>query len=145
MKTQEIIINNANRCRKFGYGISTEPTGVGMDIEEPRVPAYTGTFKMIQKQMNDDYRYLNSIQTTFKNTRWFYDGKPIAGVFTTGIIKSKDCECDPWKDKYCEKCNNLRSIVEYGEAWFSAEALGSEIEFSSSCNRSVQIRVEVDE
>lgn len=109
MTMTEIIVKNANRSRKFGYSISTQPTGHGTDIAVPSSPRYTGTLTQIQKQIDDDRRYLNSIQSAYKNRAWFYDGKRIEAIWTIGCVTQ--CGCGE------EKCFlEGHDVYDYG--WF---------------------------
>lgn len=94
----EITVKNAVRCPKFGYGVSTTPTGHGTDIRPPTAPKYTGTFHQIEKLMKEDHHYLSSIQSVYKSVRFFYGGKPIRVVWTFGRTY-QDPE-DPEKDNY---------------------------------------------
>lgn len=121
---QEITINNVTRCRKFGYGISTQPTGRGTDIESPSAPDYTGTLKQIRKQLDDDRRYLDSIQSSYQSRSWFYDGKPIVWVWTIGNLGDEhESNCpslldydDPKYNPHCD-CGDGDGY-NFGEGWF---------------------------
>jgi hypothetical protein len=134
MKT-EITIANPRRCRKFGYGISTTPSGHGTDITPPRGSDYNGTIKQIDQQITDDYRYLSSIQSAYKSTAIFYDGQVIDAIWDSGVVDTKKTgvekiypyndsdefyEQDVFEDIYGETwflptLDRLRDLVEYGE------------------------------
>ena len=102
----ECTIRNAIRCRDFGYGVSTTPSGRGTDIAPPSGPDYTGTLGQIEKQMRDDLPYLQSIQTAFQARRWFHRGRPIRSVWTYGWLQALD---------------DGQSI--YGQGWFRVQKL----------------------
>jgi hypothetical protein len=86
----EITISNPKKDRKFGYGISTTPTGNGTDIARPSVPDYKGTFAMIERQIQGDRAYLSSIQSAYKNSKFFYNGKIITAIRAYGAWYEPD-------------------------------------------------------
>jgi len=90
---QEITIQKPKQCRKFGYGISTTPTGRGTDIARPSAPDYKGTFAMIESQMRNDRAYLSSIQSAYKNKKFFYDGRIINAIKVFGAWEAPE-----WRD-----------------------------------------------
>lgn len=121
---KEIIINNVSRCRKFGYGVNTQPKGINLEIEEVSVPKFKGSLNTIKSQMNSKQEFINSISTCFKSQGWFYNDKKIVSVCTFGILKSQTCECEILEsrytneDFYCHKCSDCGIIEEWGEGWF---------------------------
>lgn len=136
--TTEIIIKNANRSRKFGYGISTTPSGHGTEIEPPTTPDYTGTLKQIEDQVEADHLYLNSIQNVHKSRRWFYDGQPIEAVWGVGIVSSVPCDCIE-DDPDCPKCKGWGSVEEWGWGWLRARSCGDNFPFDSKGEMKIRV------
>lgn len=134
--SQEIVINNPNRSRKFGWSWACSPTGRdAYSIETPTRPQVTGTIKMIQAEIAGDPTF-RSIKSggAFYNTAWFYDGKRITATWSFGLIKQADDLPlpDDWNgpeaDTYHARNNDHHSKNDnYGYAWFSGLDLDSEL------------------
>lgn len=142
MSAQEIVIKNAVRNRKFGKGISTQPTGHGTEIAAPSGPDYIGTFGQIGEQMRNDRRYLQSIQSAFKHSRLFYDGKIIESVWRFGAIKDNSNYIfdettgeAPWVEDKC-------AVYDY--AWFDATSNINDLIDAIAKDGSLRIRVKAD-
>lgn len=108
---REIVIKNARRCRKFGVGVSTTPTGQGTDIAPPRGANYRGTIKQIERQRADDYRYLNSIQSAYKTWALFYEHDYVIAVWRFGMVDGPhENESEDRYDWF--SCYTLESLIE---------------------------------
>lgn len=81
MSEVTVTIKNPTRSRKWGFGYETRPYRNSTSIMPPTKPDHTGTLRQVREAIEND-RTFASFRSggTFYSTRWFYDGKVIAGV-----------------------------------------------------------------
>lgn len=68
--------------RKWGYGVSTTPTGRdAWSIAPPAGLDHTGTLNQVREAIRNDRDYAAwRSGGTFTHARWFFDGRPVRWV-----------------------------------------------------------------
>lgn len=89
------------KTRTLGWGYSTQPTGRdAYSIETPARPDYTGTFRQVCEQRDND-RTFNSLGGAYYNEAWFVGGKRIKavwGLYNTVDDLGNEVPMEQWKN-----------------------------------------------